>query len=74
MAARRPPHTQWGQAAGGIGDQQTQVAPQGKQAGMGHVQDAKQTINQRQPNRNNGVHTALYQALNEQFQVKQLSS
>jgi hypothetical protein len=37
---------------------------------MGHVQDAQQSVNQRQPNCHNGVHAALYQPLNEQFQVK----
>ena len=50
---------------------QPQIAAQGKKTGMGHVQDAQQPVNQGQADGDDGVHAAVYQALNEQFKVQQ---
>jgi hypothetical protein len=69
----RQEHAQ-GQVSGGIGDQQSQVGAQGEKAGMGHVQNAQQTVYQRQSDGDDGIHATVYQPLNEQFQVEHESN
>ena len=38
---------------------------------MRHVQNAQQTIYERQSDSNDSIHAAVYQSLNEEFQVQQ---
>ena len=62
------------QAPSRIGDQQTKIGAQGEETGMRHVQNAQQTVYERQSDSNDGIHAAVYQPLNEQFQVQQIKA
>ena len=55
------------QAAGLIGDHHPDITAQGEKGGMRDVQDAQQTVDQRQPQRDQGIDAALNQALGDQF-------
>jgi hypothetical protein len=55
------------QAAGLIGDHHPDITTQGEKGGMGDVQDAQQTVDQRQAQGDKGVDAALDQALGDQF-------
>ena len=40
---------------------------------MRHVQNAQQTVYKRQSDRDDRIHAAVYQPLNEQFQMQQIN-
>ena len=60
------------QASSRIGDQQTKVGAHGEETGMRHVQNAQQSIYQRQSDGDDRIHATVYQSLNEQFQMQQI--